>query len=73
MYFEYFLLIHQIDAKWTAEKVGNGVKYLKSNKNWCVGVFKCLDHDGMVRSRICTCKDVNLSNMLFSVIHFAYV
>jgi len=30
-----------------------------------VRVFKCLDHDEMVGSRICMSKDVNLSNMLF--------
>jgi len=36
-----------------------------------VRVLKCLDHDEMVRSRICMPKDVDLSNMLFSAIHFA--
>ena len=32
-----------------------------------VRVFKCLDHDEMVGS----CKDVDLSNMLFQAVHFA--
>jgi len=45
---------------------------MKSNKNWYVRVFKCLDHDEMIGSRICMFKDVDLSNMLFSVIHFAH-
>jgi len=34
-------------------------------------IFKCLDHDEIVRSRICMSKDVDLSNMLFSAVHFA--
>jgi len=29
----------------------NGVEYLKPNKNWFVGVFKCLDHGQMAGSR----------------------
>ena len=35
MYFEYFLPIHQVDAKWTTEIVSefDSVEYLKSNKN----------------------------------------
>jgi len=35
-----------------------------------VKVFKCLDHDEMVGSRICMSKDVDLSNMLFLAVHF---
>jgi len=41
MHFEYFLPIHQLGAKWTAEIVSrlvNSVEYLKSNKNWCEGL-----------------------------------
>ena len=34
-------------------------------------VFKCLDHDEMVGSKICMSKNVDLSNMLFSAVHFA--
>ena len=49
----------------------NGVEYLKSNKNWCMRFYKCLDHDKMVGSRICMCKDVDLSNILFSTVHSA--
>jgi len=41
MYFEYFLSIHQVGAKWTIEIVSwlvyNDVEYLKSNKNLCEG------------------------------------
>jgi len=33
-----------------------------------VRVFKCLDHDEMVGSKICISKGVNLSNMLFSAV-----
>jgi len=33
--------------------------------------FKCLNHDEIVGSKICMSKDVDLSNMLFSDIHFA--
>ena len=29
-------------------------------------VFKCLDHDEMVGSRICMSKDVDLNNIVFS-------
>jgi len=29
------------------------------------------DHDEMVGSRICMSKDIDLSNMLFSVVYFA--
>ena len=72
MYFEYFLPIHQVGAKWTTKIVSfNSVEYLKSNKNWCLRVFRCLEHDEMIGSRICMSKDVDLSNMLFLVIHFA--
>ena len=49
----------------------NDVEYLKSNKNWCVRVFKYLGHDEMVGSRICMFKDVNLSNKLLPVVYFA--
>ena len=35
-------------------------------------VFKCLEHDEMVGSRICVSKDVGLSNMLFSTVHFVF-
>ena len=39
--------------KWSDRGFGfNGVEYLKSNKNWYVWVFKCLDHDEMIGSRI---------------------
>ena len=34
--------------------------------------YKCLDHDEMVESRICMSKDVDLSNMLFSAVHFLH-
>ena len=33
--------------------------------------FKFLDHDEMVRVRICMFKNVGLSNRLLSVVHFA--
>jgi len=36
-----------------------------------VRVLKCLDHDDMVGSRICMSKDVELSKILFSTVHFA--
>jgi len=36
-----------------------------------VRVFKCLCHDKMVESIICMSKDVDLSKMLLSAIHFA--
>jgi len=36
-----------------------------------VRVFKCLDHDEMVGSRICMSKDIDLSHMIFSTVHFA--
>ena len=49
----------------------NGIEYLKSKKNWCVRIFKCLNHDEIVGLRICMSKEVDLSNMLFSAIHFA--
>ena len=49
----------------------NGVEYLKSNKNQCVKGFKCLDHDEILGSKIYMSKDVDLSNMLFSVVYFA--
>ena len=45
------------------------VEYLRSKKNWCVRVFKCLDHDEMVGSRIYISKDIGLRNMLFSAVH----
>jgi len=35
-----------------------------------VRVFKCLDHDETVGSRICMSKNVDLINMLFSAVHF---
>ena len=44
---------------------------MKPNKNWFVGVFNCLDHDQMVRSRICMSKDTNLTNSLRWAIYFA--
>jgi len=44
---------------------------LKPNKNWFVGVFKCLDHNQMTGSRICMSKDRDLTNSLLSVVHFA--
>ena len=34
-------------------------------------VFKFLDHDEMVGSRICMFKDVDLSSRLLSIVHFA--
>ena len=40
-------------------------------KKWFVRVLKYLDHYEMVESRICVSKDVDLSNMLFLVVHFA--
>ena len=46
-------------------------KYLKPNKNWFVGVFKCLDHNQMVRLKICMSKDINLTNSLLSAVCFA--
>ena len=30
-----------------------------------------LDHDEMVRSKMCMSKDIDLSNMLFSAVYFA--
>ena len=44
---------------------------MKSNKNLSMRVFKCLDHDEMVESRICMSKDIDLTNSLLSAIHFA--
>ena len=41
---------------------------LNLTKKWRVKVFKCLDHDEMVGSRMT--KDVDLSNMLFLTVHF---
>ena len=38
-------------------QVGESVEHLKPNKNWFVGVFKCLDYDQMAGSRICMSKD----------------
>jgi len=35
----------------------------KPNKNWFVGVFKCLDHNQMAGSRS-TSKDIDLINSL---------
>jgi len=35
-----------------------------------VRVFKFLDHDEIIGSSICMFKDIDLSNMLFSVAHF---
>ena len=32
-------------------------------------VLKCLDHDEIIRLRIFMSKDVDLSNMLISVVH----
>jgi len=75
MYFEYLLLIRQVGAKWMAKIVSwliNDVEYLKTNKNWYIMVFRCLNHDEMIRSRICMSNDVSLSNMLFSAVHFAH-
>ena len=40
-----------------SELVINCVEHLKPNKNWFVGVFKCLDHNQMAGSRICMSKD----------------
>ena len=37
-------------------------------------VFKCLDHDQMVRSRICMSKVIDISNMLLSkILFYAYL
>ena len=44
---------------------------MKPNKNWFVGVFQCLDHDQMAGSKICMSKDIDLTNSLFSAVHFA--
>ena len=41
---------------------------MKSNKNWCVRMY--LDHDEMVGPRFCMFKNVDLSNMIFSSVHF---
>ena len=49
----------------------NDVKHLKPNKNWFVGVFKCLDHNQISGSRICMSKDIILTNSLLSSVHFA--
>jgi len=54
-----------------SELVSLTVQNIKSNKNWYVRVFKCLDHDEMVGSRICMSKDVDLSNNVFYAVHFA--
>ena len=40
---------------------------MKPNKNWFVGVFKCLEHDQMAGSRICMSKDIDLTNSLLSL------
>ena len=37
---------------------------------WYVRVFKYLDHDEMIGSRICMFKEVDKSNMLFSTVYF---
>ena len=42
---------------------------MKPNKNWFVGVFKCLDHDQIAESRICMSKDIDLNNSLLSPDH----
>jgi len=44
---------------------------LKPNKNWFVEVFKYLDHDQMAGSRIFMSKDIDLTNLLLSAVHFA--
>jgi len=36
-------------------------------------VFKYLNHDEMVASRVCVSKDVDLSNMLFSAIQYLWI
>ena len=48
-----------------------GVEHFKPNKNWFVGVFKCLDHDQMAGSRICMFKNIDLTNSLLSAVNFA--
>ena len=49
----------------------NGIEHLKPNKNWFVGIFKCLDHNEIAESRICMSKDINLTNSLLLAIDFA--
>ena len=44
---------------------------MKSNKNWFVEVFKCLDHNQLAGLRICMSKDIDLTNSLLSAVHFA--
>ena len=53
-----------------SELVSLTVNYLKFNKNLYVRFSKCLDHDEIIEPRICMSKDVDLSNMLFSTVHF---
>jgi len=38
-----------------------------SNKDWCVRIFKFLDHDKTVGSIICMFKIIDLTNILFSI------
>ena len=41
-----------------------------SNKSWCVRVFKCLDHDQMIGSRICMSKVIDQGDMLLPAVRF---
>ena len=35
-------------------------------------IYKDVDHDEIAGSRICMSKDIDLNNMLFSTVHFAF-